>query len=179
MPPIPTHVTTWSVPTPGGTGAGGPPVTYGDVHEIMYRDIAMGNDYRKERIKHMATMATGVFALTATFHKDLVGQSPDKPELFLLLVGWLLLVLSLLAGIEHLRRWENFYLGFRDSANALWRWRVAAPAGKAAEEDNWTKAGVRVKECMKGYKTWDNVQTGTLVAGLVLIVFAIAASVLG
>jgi hypothetical protein len=48
-------------------------MNYGQVHEMIHRDIAVGNDYRKERIKLLATLATGVFALTVTFHKDLFG----------------------------------------------------------------------------------------------------------
>jgi hypothetical protein len=39
---------------------------------MIHRDISIGNDYRKERVKHVTTLAAGIFAITVAFHKDML-----------------------------------------------------------------------------------------------------------
>ena len=80
-----------------GGAVDGQVLTYAQVHELMHRDISIGNEYRKERIKLLTTLATGVFALTVTFHKDLFHSTLTPEGLSLLLLGWAALIVSLLA----------------------------------------------------------------------------------
>jgi hypothetical protein len=151
-------------------------LNYGQVHEMIHRDIAMGNDYRKERIKLLTTLATGVFALTVTFHKDLFGTTLTLVGLSLLLAGWAMLIASLLAGIVHFRKWEDFYLEYRVQGNAVWRYRVATrdvnhvnnDEEKKARKD-FHRADARIKELQKSYKKWNRIQSFGLVGGLVFI----------
>ena len=116
---LPAGVKKWAVAVDGQV------LTYAQVHELMHRDISIGNEYRKERIKLLTTLATGVFALTVTFHKDLFHSTLTPEGLSLLLLGWAALIVSLLAGIYHFRKWEDFYLEHRAQGNALWRYRIA------------------------------------------------------
>jgi hypothetical protein len=109
-----------------GTDIHGYEVKYVEFHEMMHRDIATGNDYRKERIKHIITLATGVFALTVTFHKDFFETKDAASGLVLLFIGWGLLLISLLLGILHFRAWEDFYLSYRKDAQVMWSYFVGS-----------------------------------------------------
>jgi hypothetical protein len=152
----------WSVSaTDNGT------VTYGDVHEIIHRDIAIGNDYRKERIKLLTGLATGVFALTVTFHKDLFGGVSDQTGVGLMLGGWLALLISVLSGIEHFRKWEDFYLEHRKVGLALWNYRKDAANQEAARD--FQNGRAKIKSLQQEYNIWNLLQSWTLLIGLALI----------
>ena len=77
------------------------------------RDIAFGNTYRLEYIKHLVSISTGIFVFTVAFMKDLVGKPissvVDKP---LLIAGWATLVTSIIAGIFHMRCWGAYYIAW-------------------------------------------------------------------
>lgn len=160
---LPKHVETWSVTVDGKD------VNYGNVHEMIHRDIAIGNDYRKERIKLLTALATGVFALTVTFHKDLFGETLTATGLALMLTGWLLLILSLLAGIWHFRKWEDFYLEHRTQANAVWRYRVGDDVAKKTAAADFARASNTIKQLQDSYRTWNCIQSAGLVLGLIFI----------
>lgn len=95
--------------------------------EERQRDIEFANSYRMEYIKHLLTMAAGVFAFTITFMKDYVNKpSRDLGHQWVLVLGWSLLLLSLVAGICHMRCWTSFFTswGARDHlSDAALRWR--------------------------------------------------------
>lgn len=173
-PQIPPHVTIWSVQLPGEPL----PLSYGDLHTVMHRDIGLGNDYRKERIKHLTTLATGVFALTVTFHKDLLGGSNGNLELVLLFGGWLLLLISLYAGIIHLRRWEDYYLAYGAMGSALWRHQVADAKDKPKAAAAWHEALREREKHQSGYRHWSEIQTASLLAGMALLAIYVATSLL-
>jgi hypothetical protein len=163
---LPNTVKTWSVDVGRWER-----LNYGQIHEMIHRDIVIGNDYRKERIKLLITLATGVFALTATFHKDFFGERLTVLELGLVLLGWLALIISLLAGIVHFRKWEDFYLEHRSLGNANWKYHVfidnEEEQKKACIEYNRAKS--RIDYLRKSYKIWNTIQSLTLVLGLVFI----------
>ena len=159
---LPPHVLRWSVHEHGQE-----PHNYGQVHDMIHRDIAIGNDYRKERIKLLTALATGVFALTVTFHKDLFASKVSNAALIWLLTGWGLLLISLLAGIEHFRKWEDFYLAHRASGIALWKYRTAASSEeKERAADSFYKSGQKIDALRESYKIWNWVQSLGLVVGL-------------
>ena len=162
--PLPQHVLTWAV------NANGVPLTYGDMHEMIHRDISVGNDYRKERIKLLITLATGVFALTVTFNKDLFRDHISGIGLILVLVGWTFLLVSLLGGIYHFRAWEDFYLQFRAVGKSIWRYRTALTDEERikAEKSYHTEAAI-ADEYRSRYKLWNWLQTWCLLAGLFCI----------
>lgn len=145
--------------------------TYGDMHEIMHRDIAIGNDFRKERIKLLITLATGVFALMVTFHKDLFGGHETSIALNALLIGFFLLLVSVVAGIWHFKGWENFYLAHRGLSNAVWSYHVANgdTAKQHAAANAFATASKEVKAAQDSYHCNDFVQTFSLILGLVFI----------
>jgi hypothetical protein len=99
--------------------------TYGEVHEMIHRDISIGNDYRKERVKHVTTLAARIFAITVSFHKYMFGGRVIVGALIFLVLGWLMLVGSLLSGIFHFQAWENYYLASATSGivsgSTAWR----------------------------------------------------------
>src|SRR5258708_106567 len=142
-------------------------LTYGDVHEIIHRDIAIGNDYRKERIKLLTGLSTGVFALTVTFHKDLFGGVSDATGIGLMLGGWVALLISVLSGIQHFRKWEDFYLEHRKVGLALWSYRKNADKEAAAR--NFQEGRARIKSLQQEYGIWNLLRSGTLLIGLALI----------
>jgi hypothetical protein len=145
-------------------------LTYGQVHDLIHRDIAIGNDYRKERLKLLIALATGVFALTVTFHKDLFHDSLTRADLWLLLVGWAALVVSLIAGIFHFQKWEDFYLEHRARGNALWRYRIAATeAEKRDARISFNRSKQKIDDIQDSYKKCNAVQTWGLIIGLALI----------
>jgi len=165
---IPVGHLTWSVTLDDNNK-----LNYGQMHEIFHRDIAIGNDYRKERIKLLVALATGIFALAVTFHKDVFGSVLTYPSLGLMLGGLILLIVSLGAGIVHFRKWEDFYLEHRARGNALWRHHVATAANDPTEQHKavaaFIKAGGRIEGFRKSYKIWDLAQSASLVIGMLLI----------
>jgi hypothetical protein len=161
---LPAWVVIWSV------NVSGKDLNYGQIHEMIHRDIAVGNDYRKERIKLLTTLATGVFALTVTFHKDLFGAPLSRTGLWLMLLGWLALIVSLLAGILHFHKWEDFYLEYRAQGNALWRYRTASDdVGRKEGQRAFNRSGHKINALQGSYKKWNFIQSGGLIIGLVLI----------
>jgi hypothetical protein len=144
-------------------------LTYGDVHEIVHRDIAIGNDYRKERIKLLTALSTGVFALTVTFHKDLFDGKLDWYGWYLMLGGWTALLISLLSGIFHFRNWEDFYLGHRAVGLALWKFRTRTGGDQQEAVTEFTHARAEIKRLQKAYKAWNFFQTSMLLLGMALI----------
>ena len=148
-------------------------LNYGQIHDLIHRDIAIGNDYRKERIKLLITLATGVFALTATFHKDVFGSVFTYTGLWLVVGGLAMMIVSLWAGIVHFRRWEDFYLEHRARGNALWRYHVATAAANTDQQRDaqiaFHKAGQRIEGFQESYKKWDFIQSTSLVGGMALI----------
>jgi len=167
--PLPAGVNRWSVVVDGKD------LNYGQVHELIHRDIAVGNDYRKERIKLLTTLATGVFALTVTFHKNLFGVSLTRTGLWFILLGWAALIASLLAGLVHFRNWEDFYLEHRAQGNALWRHRVASDEpGKKEARIAFHRSSAKINDLQKSYKKWNLIQSGGLIVGLAFIAVYVA-----
>ena len=168
---LPASAETWSLKVNGVEH------NYGQVHEMIHRDISIGNDYRKERIKHAITVAGGAFALTVTFQKDLFAGHITREGLTLMLIGWLLLLASLLAGILHLKRWEDFYLQHRSTTNAIWRYRTA---GNGPEKSNaaveFEKSRKKIEKLREGYRTWNFIQIAGLLLGLACIASNVALS---
>lgn len=169
--PLSLAVTTWAVPT-DAVPQGVVPHTYGEVHEMMHRDISIGNEFRKERIKLLIAVATGVFALMISFNKDLFSGHTSGPALTALLVGFMFLLSSILCGVYHFKAWEDFYLAHRGLSTGLWTYRTAAgdldlqEAGRREIK----KARSETRRLQHVYKYWDVLQYTLLLCGLALIV---------
>ena len=92
-------------------------------------DIGLANNYRIEYIKHLMSIATGVFVFSVTFMKDMIGSSTVGASLkSALLVGWISLAISIVAGILHMRLWASFYISWGLHYNELsarqWRYKI-------------------------------------------------------
>jgi hypothetical protein len=90
-------------------------------------DIGLGNTYRLEYIKHLVSIATGVFVFSVTFMKDLVGRSTSDAHLkAALLIGWIALIASIVAGVLHMRIWGQYYMswGLHYEKEHAKKWRV-------------------------------------------------------
>jgi hypothetical protein len=163
---LPRSAKTWAIKIDGVD------LTYNQIHEMIHRDVGIGNDYRKERVKLLTTLAAGVFAITVTFHKDMFGSQITSLGLLLLVIGWLLLVASLLAGIYHFRAWEDFYLEHREVGNSLWHYHTAAADedGRKAGRIDFHKARDKVQKLQQRYRIWNFIQTYGLIFGLVFII---------
>ena len=79
-------------------------------HEMVHRDIALGNTYRLEVSKHSLYIASGLLAFSIGFPPS-VDVATDKTILF---TAWGLLSISIIGGIGNLYFWEKFYLTYRD-----------------------------------------------------------------
>ena len=173
--PIPVHVETWAIKVPKDEQAD-VLLTYGNLHEIMHRDISIGNEFRKERIKHLITLATAIFALTVTFHSEILGGKQTDASLQMLWLGWLLLLGSLISGIFHWKKWEDFYLGHRNTGKALWEYHVYSQADNQARKANaqkdWHKAVRSIQDHQNGHRILDPIQTGFLVLGMAFLALA-------
>jgi Protein of unknown function (DUF1097) len=168
---LPAHAKTWAL------DANGKELNYGQVHDMIHRDIALGNEYRKERIKLLTALATGVFALTVTFHKDLFGSATlTSSGLTLMLLGWLMLLISLLAGIVHFRKWEDYYLEHRAVGNAVWKYRTGDNAEKQDAVARFYKARRKIDELQRSYRKWNVIQSAGLLVGLALIAAYVVSS---
>jgi hypothetical protein len=81
-----------------------------------HKDIEFSNQYRIEYIKHLITIAAAIFAFTLTFLKDILGKPlfsvGYKP---ILILGWLLLIVSLMAGVAQMRLWASYYVSWAKS----------------------------------------------------------------
>lgn len=121
--------------------------------EHIQTDVDFANRYRLEYVKHMMSIAAGIFALSVAFTKDLAGPGATK-EPTLLVQSWGMLVLSLVAGIGHMKAWDRFYIAYRKPfAERAKRHRIVNPLRILAE----------------------TVQVGALVAGVWLMFrFAVA-----
>ena len=106
--------------------------------EQRQQDIQFGNSFRLEYIKHLISLSTGVFVFTVTFMKDFLGKASAtatlKPALIL---GWLALVVSIIAGIYHMRYWAWFFISWgrspTDEKEIRWRNQVMSQR-RIAEE---------------------------------------------
>ena len=99
--------------------------------EQRQRDIEFGNSYRLEYIKHLITVASGVFVFTVAFMKDVIGKSAASASASpVLIAGWLALVISIVAGIYHMRYWAWFFISWgrapADESEIAWRKRIDA-----------------------------------------------------
>jgi hypothetical protein len=76
-------------------------------------DLGLGNTYRLEYIKHLVSIASGIFVFSVTFMKDLVGKPPNEVAgTPLLAFGWTSLVLSIVCGVIHMRCWASYYISW-------------------------------------------------------------------
>lgn len=125
-------------------------------HEMIHRDISIGNQYRQEGIKHSMTLATGVFVFTATFYEKFTKPVSQIPNAFpvIIALGWLCLVCSLLSGLLHMYGWERFYLSYRHD-----------------HRDEATRLAAKLKRdrLLEQIDFYRHVQGGGLVIGLLLI----------
>lgn len=161
---LPSGADRWAVDVDGKQ------LSYGDIHEIIHRDISIGNTYRMERIKLLTALATGVIALTVTFHKDFLGGQATGCGLALVGLGWLCLIGSLLAGVIHFQKWEDFYLEHRAKGQAVWNYHVAQDdAGRKNAVSAFERAGKEIEEFRESYRIWNFLQVAGLVGGLALI----------
>lgn len=79
----------------------------------QHLDIGLGNQYRLEYIRHLVSIATGVFVFSVTFMKDLVGKPTSLANFRISLVlGWLGLLLSIVSGIFHMKLWSQYYISW-------------------------------------------------------------------
>ena len=113
--------------------------------EMMHRDIALGNHYRQEWIKHAMTLATGAIVFTVTFHEKLVPSAHQGDCKALLLFGWATLVLSLLGGLAQMRMWEVFYLSYREDHKGSAEKEAAKKLRKRL--DYWLTVSRRCQQC--------------------------------
>lgn len=89
-------------------------------------DIGLGNNYRIEYIKHLVSIATGVFVFSVTFMKDLINESTTNADWKpFLIAGWTGLVVSIVSGILHMRLWSQYYISwglhYEESRAVKWR----------------------------------------------------------
>lgn len=78
--------------------------------ETRHRDVDFGIRFRSEYIKILLALSTGVLAFSVTFSKDIVEKPVAEMDFkSLLVLSWMLLLLSSVAGVLHLRYWAWFF----------------------------------------------------------------------
>lgn len=83
--------------------------------EDIHRDVDFANRYRLEYIKHLMSIAAGIFVVSIAFIKDFVGDYKTAIFKIPLIIGWAFLILSIAAGIFHMKCWDRFYISYRKS----------------------------------------------------------------
>lgn len=78
--------------------------------DVVHKDIALGNSYRIELDKLLLTLATALFAFSASFVPTLKSVGFQG----WMVLGWSCLALSMGGGVIELYGWERFYLSYRD-----------------------------------------------------------------
>lgn len=81
--------------------------------EAIHRDVDFANRYRLEFIKHCMSLAAAVFVFTVTFIKEIVPDAQAEHK-WLIAVSWSAMIVSLLAGLGHLARWDRYFISHRD-----------------------------------------------------------------
>jgi hypothetical protein len=78
--------------------------------EAVHQDISFANTYRLEVIKTMLAITTALLAFTISFRPtlDVIEQQNS------MVIGWVCLATSLIAGIATMYCWERFYISYRD-----------------------------------------------------------------
>ncbi len=93
------------------------------------KDIEFSNLYRIEYIKHLITISSGMFVFTIAFMNDLINK-PFECVTYkeVLIIGWLALVVSIIAGIYHMRHWAWYFNSWgrypADKDEITWREKV-------------------------------------------------------
>lgn len=78
--------------------------------ESRQRDIEFSNKFRSESIKHLISVASGVFVFTVAFTKDMVQVKLSEAHgVVLMKIGWVALVISIVGGVWNLRYWAWFF----------------------------------------------------------------------
>lgn len=81
--------------------------------ETRHRDIQFGNTFRVEYIKTLLALSSAILTFTVTFLKDFVGGVTSVTSWKLaLLSGWLLLLVSTVAGVQNLRYWAWYFISW-------------------------------------------------------------------
>lgn len=81
--------------------------------EDIHRDVDFANRYRLEYIKHLMSIAAGIFVISITFMKDFVGNYGTAIFKMGLVAGWGCLVMSIVSGIGHMKCWDRYYISYR------------------------------------------------------------------
>jgi hypothetical protein len=77
-------------------------------------------------------------------------------------------VISLLGGIVHFRKWEDFYLEHRARGNALWKYHAAKDDNdKRVARIAFHRSAAKISQSQQAYKNWNAMQSGGLFIGLV------------
>ncbi|OYW74606.1 MAG: hypothetical protein B7Z37_16990 [Verrucomicrobia bacterium 12-59-8] len=133
--------------------------TLADAH----RDIEFGNNYRLEYIKHLISIATGVFVFSVTFMKDFVGKPTTEATAKLALpVGWLFMVVSILAGILHMRYWACYYTswGTKWTKPKAKEWRAVINKRRKVAESVQIYGFIAGLSLLLFFTTWNLYSTG-------------------
>ena len=81
----------------------------------IQKDIEFANNYRLEAIKHLMSIAAGIFVFSVAFMKDVIPNGSTATLKWALSWSWGLLLLSLLTGIILMKLWDKFYASYRKS----------------------------------------------------------------
>ncbi|WP_010605281.1 hypothetical protein [Pseudoalteromonas maricaloris] len=81
----------------------------------IQKDIEFANSYRMEAIKHLMSIAAGIFVFSIAFMKDIIPSGSVAESKWALGWSWCLLLFSLLAGIALMKLWDKFYASYRKS----------------------------------------------------------------
>lgn len=81
--------------------------------EDIHFDVGLANNYRLEYIKHLMSLSAGIFVISIAFMSDLISGIATARCKFTIIIGWGLLILSLIGGIFHMKSWDRFYISYR------------------------------------------------------------------
>ena len=105
----------------------------------IQQDVDFANRYRIAYIKHLMSLSAGIFVISIAFMRDVIGAYSQPVFKSGLVSGWACLILSLVAGILHMKCWDRFYISYRKPKeegekrrNKINTLRVGAEAGQIA-----------------------------------------------
>ncbi len=81
--------------------------------DSVHINIEFSNRFRLEYIKHLISVSAGIFVISITFTKDIIGNLNKAIFEYILVLGWAFLLLAIISGVFHLGYVDQLFRSYR------------------------------------------------------------------